>query len=551
MKNIIKWLSLVVVTILIIPIIAIAVLYCSADMGEPKLQVTISDYTTQTVGDTIYCDESYLRRDMSGLWELYLVGSGQDRGATQGVLTKDLMKYQEDVFINQISEIIPSDKYLSFLRVLTIVFNRNLGEYIPLEYRNEIAAISQSCTDEYNAIGTPYERQLNYHAAHDIGHTMQQYMLVGCSSFGVWGDQSEDDELLIGRNFDFYVGDDFAKNKIITFASPEKGYRHASIGWAGMVGVLSGMNEKGLTVTLNAAKGTMPTSAAVPISILAREILQYASNIEEAYNIAESNQTFVSESIMIGSIEDGQTAIIEKTPQKTALYRVEDDRVVCTNHYQSDEFADDSYNIENIDQSDSQYRFDRLTELLNGAGKVDYIKAIDILRDRYGSSGEDIGVGNEMTLNQSIAHHAVVFKPGEAKMWVSTKHWQSGEFVCYDLDKFFSEGTHPQRSIEFDVAADSTFLKDDYARLMEYRKGIKRIKEAISLESSDGVDDEFIAEFIDFNPLNYYTYRLVGDFYTIFVNVDGATKMYTKALECEIPYKSERIEIEKLIDELR
>ena len=145
------------------------------------------------------------------------------------------MKYQEDVFIDQIREIIPSDKYLSFLRTFIIIFNRNLGEYIPLEYRNEIVALSEFCTDEYNMIGSPYERQLNYHAAHDIGHTMQQYMLVGCSSFATW-----DDELIVGRNFDFYVGDNFAKNKVITFATPTKGLRYVSIGWAAMVGVYPG-----------------------------------------------------------------------------------------------------------------------------------------------------------------------------------------------------------------------------------------------------------------------------------------------------------------------
>ena len=550
MKKIIKWLLLAIGTLLLVPIIAIGILYWNADMGEPNLKVTVSDYQTQMVGDTLYCRESYLRRDQSSLWELYLVGSGQDRGATQGVLTEDLMKFQEDVFINQIRKIIPSDRYLSFLRVLTIVFNRNLGEYIPLEYRDEIVAISEFCTDEYNAIGSCYERQLNYHAAHDIGHTMQQYMLVGCSSFGVWGDQSIDEELLIGRNFDFYVGDDFAKNKIITFASPEKGYRHASIGWAGMVGVLSGMNEKGLTVTLNAAKGAIPTAAAMPISILAREILQYASNIEEAYHIAKSNRTFVSESLMIGSKEDGETAIIEKTPQDIALYRVDENRIACTNHYQSEEFVDDSYNIENIEQSDSKYRYNRLIELLDSVGEIDHLKAIDILRNRYGKSGEDVGVGNEMTLNQSIAHHAVVFKPSESKMWVSTSTWQSGEFICYDLNKFFSEGAHPKRSIEFDVAADSTFLKEDYPRLIEYRLGIKCISEAITLKSRGGIDEKYITKFIKNNQYHYYTYRLVGDFYAIFGDIDNATEMYSKALECEIPYKSERIEIEELVKEL-
>lgn len=533
-----------IAVIVIIPVLIMFWLYISADMGEPKIVIDPSRYVTVRHADTLKCEDSYLRHDSCGLWEMYITGSGQERGAKQGALTQDLMQYQEDVFVGQIRAIIPSDSYLSFLRDFIIIFNRNLGKHIPLEYRDEIAAMSQFCTHEYDAIGTPYQRQLNYHAAHDIGHTMQQYMLVGCSSFGVWGDRSETGSLLLGRNFDFYVGDDFAKNKLVTFAVPDSGYRYASVGWAGMIGVLSGMNERGITVTINAAKGAIPTSASTPISILTREILQYASTIDEAYRIAHAHKTFVSESILIGSAKENRAAIIEKTPESTAVYVPSAEQVVCTNHFQSKEFAQDQYNVENIENSDSKYRYDRLSELLKGYSRLGYSDAVDVLRNRLGLNNEDIGIGNEMTLNQSIAHHSVVFMPAEGLMWVSTSPWQSGRFVCYDLKGFFEGKSLPRQSETFSVEPDSVFLNRDYQRLLKYRSGIKTIQKAI--KEGTVLQEKYLDDFESVNPKHYYTYRILGDYYSNSGNKKTAMEMYKKSLRCSIPYKSSREDIMKL-----
>lgn len=544
MKKYIKISLWILLGLFLIPVVIMFGLYLSADMGEPPLTINPSDYVLDHRRDTLLCGNSYLRQDSCGLWELYVQGSGQERGARQGALTSELMKYQEDVFINKIREIIPSDSYLSVLRTFLIIFNRNMGKYVPDEYRNEIMAMSEFCTHDYDAIGTPYERQLNYHGAHDIGHTMQQYMLVGCSSFAAWGATSEDGEMVVGRNFDFYVGDDFAKNKLITFAAPDSGFRYASVGWAGMIGVLSGMNEKGLTVTINAAKGSIPTSAAMPISILTREILQYAQNIEQAYDIAQRAQTFVSESILIGSANDNRAVVIEKTPKQTALYTPDGELLICTNHFQSPEFAQDEYNVENIKQSDSRFRYNRIDELIKKSQPINYSRAMDVLRNRLYLEDADMGLGNEMSVNQSIAHHSVIFMPTKGLMWVSTTPWQSGKVVCYDLKGFFDGTSLPCRESEFDLAADSLFMLRDYPILISYREKTKEIKRVISEKGQ--LSKEYINAFTSINPNHYYTYRLLGDYYASQGLKQEAVDMYGRALKCIIPSRGTREDIEKL-----
>ena len=437
MLKTIKWLSIVLVAVVVFLVAVTATWYFSADMKQPEIRVDTLEWPVTRHEGWTESRSNMLRRSDSGLWEVWLHGAPVERGVALGRMTDSLLYYQEKVFVDQIRRIVPSDGYLKFLRYLLVGFNRNLGANVPEEFREEIYGISLSCTHEFDAIGTPYERQLNYHAAHDIGHTMQEYMLVGCSSFAAWDGRSADSTLIVGRNFDFWVGDDFARNKVVAFYAPEKGHKFASITWPGMTGVLSGMNERGLTVTINAAKGAPPMASAMPISLLAREILQYAETIDEAMAIARERQTFVSESLLIGSAADGRAAVIEKSPEQTALYLPDGDYLICTNHFQSEEFATDKYNMENIATSDSSWRWRRIDELIATAGTVDPPRAAAILCDTLGVGGVVLPQDDPRRINQPFAHHSVIFKPEQLLMWVSTGMGHSGEYVCYDLKNIF------------------------------------------------------------------------------------------------------------------
>lgn len=563
-KKIFKYTSYVLLSLLVILIAGISYLYFSADMRTPKHEPSIimtkvshADTTTMIPAEVLYNDTldlryydgNFLRHSESGLWELFVKGDAFQRGEAIGKLSSDLLHYQEKVFVDQIREIVPSDSYLKFLRFFIVLFNRHLGENVLEEYRDEIYGISLSCTHEYDFIGTPYERQLNYHSAHDLGHAMQDYMLVGCSSFATWGTQSADSSLLIGRNFDFYVGDAFAENKQVAFYTPDQGYKFASVGWPGMIGVLSGMNETGLTVTINAAKSAVPTGSATPISILTREILQYASTIDEAFAIAQKRKTFVSESILIGSSKDGKAAIIEKSPEKTVLFKgKEANRLICTNHYQSEEFSKDERNMENIRTSDSPYRFARLKELISENLPIDTSKAASILRNHKGLQNADLGLANEMAINQFIAHHSVIFQPEKRLMWVSTSPWQCGKYVAYDLNKIFNDTINLQHEIyssNLTIPADEFAETPEFQHLLTYKKLTPLLLKKI--RKKEKIEEHVLKTYEASNPSLYYVYEVMGDYYEAMQQPQQAIAYWQKALKKPIPKLQEKERIQQKI----
>ncbi len=525
--------------------------------SPPDLEV-LKLKRTEISSDFYTIKNNWIKKSENGLWEIYIEGDGFERGVIEGKLNKELAEKQEVAFVGQLKKMIPSQGMLNYLKFFIAFFNRNLDQYIPDEYKLEIYGESLSASDQFDFIGPKYYRMLNYHAAHDIGHALQdKNMVVGCTSFGAWGGKTNDSTLLIGRNFDFYVGDAFAEDKLINFVKPKNGYKLMMISWAGMIGTVSGMNEKGLTVTINASKSEIPTASATPISILAREILQYAKSIDEAFAIAKKSKTFVSESILIGSLEDHKSSIIEKTPSKTELYNSEQlDFIICSNHFQSKGFQNNSVNLNNIEKSSSNYRLKHLTKLVEQAAGMTVENAVSILRNRKGMNEENIGMGNEKSLNQLIAHHSVVFKPAKLQMWVSTNPFQLGQFVCYDLNKVFAQAPLMKTKKELYEKA-LTIPADRFMYSREFRKfnSYKQMREAFQLKHKQKLMTEVasktITTFISLNPEYFETYYILGNYYSDEKNVAEALKYYNLALTKEITTVQDKEAIEKSILEIQ
>lgn len=495
-----------------------------------------------------------LLKNKQGLWELYVEGDPLEIGLNTGALSDSLLQKQQQIFFSKIKDLVPSKFEQKMLRHFLKWYNRKLYANVPEEYQTEIFGVSQYTSHEFDNIAPQYQRGLYLHAAHDIGHALQDLALVGCSSFAAWDEKSEDGNLILGRNFDFYVSDAFAENKIVAFIKPEQGYNFMMVSWPGMIGAVSGMNQQGLTVTINAAKSEIPLTAKTPISILTREILQHAQNLDEAIAIAKTRKVFVSESIMVGSAQDNKAVLIEVSPKKIDVYEVPNsNQLICSNHFQSEAFKNEKRNLEQIADSHSEYRFERMQELLSENKKINPEIASEILRDKNGLNNIPLGFGNEKALNQLLAHHGIIFKPKEKLVWVSANPFQLGEFVCYNLDSIFN-GKKTNTAISFEQE-NLNIAKDPFIKTEAFQN-YKKFKEEnhqmdLYLKKEETISLEFIQHYQSLNPDYWVVYYKAGLYFYQKKQFRAAQINFEKALTKEITTAPEKAKIEKYLKKLK
>ena len=493
----------------------------------------------------------WLIKSEDGLWDMYITGKPYALGCNFGALTQKLNKEKEAAFIGEIENRIPSAGYLRILKYFVGWFNRDIDDYIAPEFKAEIYGSSAYMADEFDFIAPKYQRALSYHGAHDIGHALQNMNLVGCTSFAVKDGDTENGKLMLGRNFDFYFGSDFAKDQIVAFYRPDSGYQFMSVTWAGFSGVVSGMNEKGVSITLNSAKSAIPSKGKTPVSIIAREVLQYAANIEEAYAIIENRPSFIAETFLIGSAADKRAALIEKSPDQIDIFYSDEKPLIATNHFQSDLLAETPLNLEYMSEGVSTYRQSRVAELIDSLSPLNEKTIASILRDQKGLKDADIGMGNEKAINQLIAHHSIIFSPEDMMVWVSTPPFMLGKYRAYNLAEIF-KSRHPiaapldtLRRIPLDPFLNTDSYRD-YVYFLETKE---RIQTFLFSGKGAPLTDTEIQKFKDSNSNSFLTFYYLGEYYLKRKDYADAKQAFEKGLTLTVARESERKQMRDGIQE--
>jgi len=177
-------------------------------------------------------------------------------------------------------------------------------------------------------------------------------------------------------------------------------------------------------------------------------------------------------------------------------------------------------------------------------------KAAGILRNKDGLKEVKLGLGNEKALNQLLAHHGIIFKPEEGKVWVSANPYQLGAFVAYDLDeafkKFEAGNFNHSLAIEAETIPEDNFIHTKaYQDYKEFRDLSKSLSNSISV--GEKIPEEKINKIIGLNPYYWKAYALAGDYYFQQKNYKKAIIYLKQAQNREVTTLLDERDLEKMI----
>jgi hypothetical protein len=208
------------------------------------------------------------------------------------------------------------------------------GELGSFEARFEAAAFEMYMLPEHRAeLGALGEAAGINHFDAVLGQCFLDLMpMTACSTIALPASASADGVARLGRNLDFPSLQIADKHTVLFIYHPNRRYQFATVGWPGMIGVLSGMNERGLCLAcMEVAREARPASA-MPYTLLYRTVLEQCKDVDEAIALLNRTPRQTANNLMLMDA-DGNRAVAEIRPQGVVIRRgLPDAALISTNH---------------------------------------------------------------------------------------------------------------------------------------------------------------------------------------------------------------------------
>jgi predicted choloylglycine hydrolase len=196
----------------------------------------------------------------------------------------------------------------------------------PADYRAELEAMTR-------AAGADQEKVI-------VGNTFFDLKKVfACSAVMIESDRSAAGGPMLGRNLDYPSLGYIHQHSLVTVYRPRGKHAFASVGFPGLIGCLSGMNDAGLSVAVlevvDVKAGQSRFDAkGVPYALCFRQVLEECATIAEAKKALTAMHRTSTLNLALAD-RDG-VAVFEITPDRIEQRRADQGVCTCTNHFCSE-----------------------------------------------------------------------------------------------------------------------------------------------------------------------------------------------------------------------
>ena len=172
-----------------------------------------------------------------------------------------------------------------------------------------------------------------------VANTMLELRrLGGCSTLIVEKPRSKTGGVLFGRNLDFPPMGILDKYGLVIIYRPQGKHAFAAVGFPGLLGVVSGMNDAGLAVaTLDVYRSKdgspMFNPLGTPMMFTFRRILEECTTVKEAEAVLRKAKHTTWMNLAV--CDKNSAAVFELTPKTVVVRKPAGHLLSCTNHFRS------------------------------------------------------------------------------------------------------------------------------------------------------------------------------------------------------------------------
>lgn len=489
-----------------------------------------------------------------GLNHLLLFGSPYERGLATGRLTAPLLFAEEAVLVDEFLRFFPNPLLRWGLMLGAMRWYWGIERYFEPWATAEMYGVAQSAPSEFEHLTDNYTRQAAYHGVHEIGQMFVDFDKgdFGCTLLGVPTRQG----WVLGRNFDFDAARILDEEKTVKWVFPDAGDGHAylSVIWAGMVGAVTGVNDRGVYISVNAAGAAAYRRHATPSTLVVVKALMEADSAAEAVRLIEESEVLITDLYVVADPRDEGFYVIEKTPDRFHTTRHLEAAAVA-NHLPSPEFEDDAINVFRMREQTTVARLARGTELVRRVApppeRPDWspeqasVAMASLMRDKRGPGDVERHLGHREVMDALITTHSVIYDTASQQLWISGGPSVVGPYLGFDLARSFAE----QRPVATTtVAADPNMDPETFRK---YRLALLKLR-ATRLALKDGRCEDAGRDLaaIGVSPAkDHYEYLMtLGDYQkTCQDDKPGARSSWQRALAAPPAYLRHRQYLEEAL----